>query len=298
MLDNLNHAQRERLAFIDFSLEFFGQIARADLIQKFGTGLASCTRDLSLYRELAPNNAVLMHENKRYVRSDTFRAIFQHDPESVFRALTKGFGDGFSLPQEKSPVCFDAIRLGHPNAEIISAIMRAIYSNSAIRCEYESLSSGTTKRELVPHAIVNNGHRWHVRAYDRKNKEFRDFVCTRFKLIELLEAKPESKELTDMDRAWNTVCELQLVPHPKLTHSKAIEMDYGMIDGMLLLEVRVAIARHLLEHWRVDCSTSAVLASDGYELYLKNKDSLATFIDFSDIGSCNNKSIQITENAT
>ena len=52
LLENLNHAQRERLAFIDFSLEFFGQIARADLIQKFGTGLASCTRDLSLYREI------------------------------------------------------------------------------------------------------------------------------------------------------------------------------------------------------------------------------------------------------
>lgn len=280
-LENLNHAQRERLAFIDYSLEFFGQIARADLIQKFGTGLASCTRDLSLYRELAPENAVLMHENKRYVRSDAFRAIFEHNPESVLRSLAKGFGDGFSLPQEESPRCFDAIRLVHPKPEIVSAIMRAIYSNSAIVCQYESLSSGTTKRELVPHAIVNNGHRWHVRAFDRKSKEFRDFVCTRFKRIELQETEPKNNELADMDTAWNTLCELRLVPHPSLSHSKAIEMDYGMTKGTLELEVRAALANYLLRQWNVDCTDNATLTGDEYQLYLKNKNSLVDLIDFS-----------------
>ncbi|WP_377111921.1 WYL domain-containing protein [Pseudoalteromonas sp. M58] len=281
LLENLNHAQRERLAFIDFSLEFFGQIARADLIQKFGTGLASCTRDISLYRELAPDNAVLMHENKRYVRSDAFRAIFEHDPESTLRTLSKGFGDGFSLPKEKSQICFDAVRLVHPKAEIVSAIMRAIYSNSAILCEYESLSSGTTKRELVPHAIVNNGHRWHLRAYDRKSKEFRDFVCTRFKSIELQETKPKSNELASMDSAWNTLCELQLVPHPRLSHSKAIEMDYGMTKSILKLEVRAALANYILRQWNVDCTEDATLTGDEYQLYLKNKNSLVDLIDFS-----------------
>lgn len=282
-LENLNHAQRERLAFIDYSLEFFGQIARADLIQKFGTGLASCTRDLSLYRELAPDNAVLMHENKRYVRSGAFRAIFEHDPESVLRTLANGFGDGFSLPHEKSPTCFDAIRLVHLKPEIVSVIMRAIYSNSAIRCEYESLSSGTTKRELVPHAIVNSGHRWHVRAYDRKSKEFRDFVCTRFKRIELIEAEPHNYELAEADSVWNTVCELQLVPHPKLAHSRAIEMDYGMIKGMLHLEVRSALAIYLLRQWNVDCTEDATLTGDEYQLYLKNKNSLVDLIDYKSI---------------
>ena len=281
MLVNLNHAQRERLAFIDFSLEFFGQIARADLIQKFGTGLASCTRDLALYKELAPDNAILMHENKRYVRSEAFKAIFEHNPESALRTLTKGFGDGFSLPQEKSQVCFDAIRLVHPKTEIISAIMRAIYLNSAIRCEYESLSSGTTKRELIPHAIVNNGHRWHVRAYDRKSKEFRDFVCTRFKRVELLVAEPKNKELADADSTWNTLCELQLVPHPNLIHSKAIEMDYGMKKGMLEIEVRAALASYLLRQWNVDCGETPNGHSLSYQLRLKNIEQVKQCVDLT-----------------
>lgn len=41
-IDKLNYAQRERLVFIDFCLEYYGVIARADLVQQFQTGLASC----------------------------------------------------------------------------------------------------------------------------------------------------------------------------------------------------------------------------------------------------------------
>ncbi|MCO7248830.1 hypothetical protein [Pseudoalteromonas sp. Ps84H-4] len=89
LLDSLNHAQRERLVFIDFNLEFLGQIARAELIQKFGVGPASCTRDFAVYKELAPGNAVLMHENKRYVRSEAFRAVFEHNPVDVLKRLQK-----------------------------------------------------------------------------------------------------------------------------------------------------------------------------------------------------------------
>lgn len=280
-LENLTHSQRERLAFIDFSLEFFGQIARADLIQKFKTGLASCTRDLALYKELAPGNAVLMHENKRYIRSEGFRAVFNHNPEFVLNTLAKGFGDGFSVPQERSEVCFDAIWLVHPKPNVVSAIVRAIYTHSAIKCQYESLTSGTTQRELVPHAIVNNGHRWHVRAYDRKSGEFRDFVCTRFERVELITETPKNNELADRDTAWNTLCELQLVPHPKLIHSRAIEMDYGMIDGVLTLKVRAALAEYLLRQWNVDCTNEATLTSGEHQLHLKNKNSLVDLIDFS-----------------
>ena len=61
VLDSLPHAQKERLAFIDFNLQYFGQVARADLVQRFKTGLAACTRDLTAYRELAPNNIQLFH---------------------------------------------------------------------------------------------------------------------------------------------------------------------------------------------------------------------------------------------
>ncbi|MFT6585307.1 MAG: hypothetical protein ACJAUY_001634 [Cognaticolwellia sp.] len=64
-LDKINYAQRERLAFIDFCLQFVGQIARADLVNHFRTGLTSCSRDLTLYKELAPKNLNFRHEDKQ-----------------------------------------------------------------------------------------------------------------------------------------------------------------------------------------------------------------------------------------
>lgn len=50
LLDSLNHTQRERLAFIDFNLDFLGHIAKAKLIQKFGISPAPYTRDFAVYK--------------------------------------------------------------------------------------------------------------------------------------------------------------------------------------------------------------------------------------------------------
>jgi hypothetical protein len=63
-LAQLSHAQTDRLAFIDFSLQFFGHVARTDLIKRFKTGLTASTRDFSTYKELAPHNLILRHQTK------------------------------------------------------------------------------------------------------------------------------------------------------------------------------------------------------------------------------------------
>ena len=143
-LDALTHAQRERLAFIDFNLQYFGQVARADLIQRFKTGLAACTRDFSSYKELAPQNLVLSHTTKSYHRLDSFKPLFEHNAESILSALCRGFGDGLSSGVQPSSYCQDATRLIHPNSETIATIMRAITSKLALECQYTSLTSGTT----------------------------------------------------------------------------------------------------------------------------------------------------------
>ncbi|HBY85868.1 MAG TPA: WYL domain-containing protein [Colwellia sp.] len=275
MLDELNYAQRERLAYIDFCLEYHGQIARADLIQRFKTGLASCSRDLSLYREIAPKNAVLKHETKKYLRSEEFVSVFDHDSESILTALSKGFGDGISQQLESSNICFDAIRLVHPDSIVVGALMRAIHSGSAIKCKYESLSSGTTTRTILPHAIVNNGHRWHVRGFDRKTNSFRDFVCTRFSKAEVIDSKSKPKEMASVDHEWNNIVPIELVPHPSIKHKKAIEMDYSMQGGILKLEVREAVVGYLLRQWNVDCSENASLKGFEHQLHLQNSQILS-----------------------
>lgn len=57
----------------------------------------------------------------------------------------------------------------------MAKVTEAIHKGKALSITYVSLSSGETTREIVPHTLVDNGLRWHVRGFDRKHCEFRDF---------------------------------------------------------------------------------------------------------------------------
>lgn len=273
-LAELPHAQRDRLAFIDFSLQFFGHVARTDLIHRFKTGLAASTRDFSTYKEFAPGNLVLQHQTKSYHRTESFIPVFSHDPEVILSSLSRGFGNGISSGVQPTEQCFDAVRLIHPDTQIISGLMRAIHNKKAIKCSYVSVSSGETTRAIVPHSLVNNGHRWHVRAFDRKYNKFRDFVCTRFTFIELMDESLHVHEASHYDEQWNQLVELILIPHPNLIQSRAIEMDYGMSEGILKIQQRAAVAAYVLRQWQVDCSSDYGLDTKGCQLALQNLDAL------------------------
>ncbi|XOV81230.1 MAG: WYL domain-containing protein [Aestuariibacter sp.] len=273
-LQDLSHSARERLAFIDFSLQYFGHIARNDLIARFKTGLAACTRDFATYKELAPKNMQLNHQDKRYYRQNEFRPLFEHEPEAILHGLCRGFGNGISEQVLSSDVCQDAVRLIHPKPAIIAALMRAIHNKQAIDCHYVSLSSGETTKTLVPHSIVNNGHRWHVRAFDRAHQQFRDFVCTRFTGISVNSENAEAHEYRDADSQWNRIVDLVLIPHPDIKQSTAIELDYDMHDGQLVLQVRAALASYLLRQWQVDCSKDHRIKGQGCQLALANHSEL------------------------
>ncbi|MEW9798116.1 WYL domain-containing protein [Alteromonas sp. CYL-A6] len=273
-LDELPHAQRERLAFIDFSLQYFGHVTRQDLINRFATGLAAGTRDFSLYRQLAPDNMVLDQATKQYLRRDEFTPLFVHNPETILHSLSRGFGDGLSGQIVSSEHCLNAVGLIHPDASIIASLMRAIHNGMAVRATYVSLTSGETERELVPHAIVNNGHRWHVRAFDRASQTFRDFVCTRFVRVDALASGRREIECSDYDGAWQRHVTLELIAHPGLTNPAAVHMDYAMKDGRKTVTVRAALAAYLLRYWQVDCSESARILGQGCQLALENRDVL------------------------
>lgn len=269
-LAKLNYAQRERLAFIDFCLQFIGQLARADLVNHFKTGLASCSRDLTLYKELAPNNMTLKHETKQYYRTNEFTPVFEHNPEAILGSLCRGFGDGLSQGISPSEKCIDATRLIHPDAEVIATIMRAINKRHAVSCDYVSLSSGESSREIVPHAIANNGQRWHVRAFDQKSKEFRDFVCTRLQNVTEVQKPIATMQGGEHDKQWHNILPVELVVHPSVNHPKAIELDFDMDAGVLHLEVREALLGYLMRQWNVDCSLDAMLTGGENHLWLKN----------------------------
>lgn len=56
------------MAYIDFRLYFMGGIGRPDLANRFGVAPAGVTRDLALYREIAPQNIEFDGSSKIYRR--------------------------------------------------------------------------------------------------------------------------------------------------------------------------------------------------------------------------------------
>ena len=270
LLESLTRTQAERLAHIDFRLWFIGELRRADVSDRFGTGPAGATRDIALYREIAPKNLVL-DADKVYRPSDAFRPVFEHAPARVLTALSQGFGEGLGGVGAPLVRCEFPLSLSLPAMDLVAPVTRAIHRGSAVALRYHSTSSGATEREIVPIALVDTGIRWHVRAYDRKSREFRDFVFTRMRDVRVVDDEPVAPhERADVDAQWNRLIDLELVPHPGYRSPSIVRMDHDMPDGVLRVRVRAANVGYMLRRWNVDCSPDHALVGPEYTLWLRD----------------------------
>ncbi|MDR2111973.1 MAG: WYL domain-containing protein [Candidatus Accumulibacter sp.] len=267
-VESLSHAQRERLAYIDFRLYFLGEIGRSDLIDRFGMAPAGATRDLALYREIVPRNIEFDGSSKVYRIGRTFAPIFEHASQRVLSSLALGFGDGENAASAPLLPCESPTALSNPKMDVLAPICRAIHAKRPVAIRYHSMSSGKTQRVIVPFALVDTGLRWHVRAFDRKSGEFRDFVVTRIEAPTLLDEAPQAHERPDNDIQWTRIVELDFVPHPRLVRPEIIRMDYAMEGGAIRMRVRAAVAGYMLLRWSVDCSPDHRLTEEQYRLWL------------------------------
>ncbi len=271
LLEELTQPQRDRLAYIEMRLRFLGEIRRQDLVARFGIQVAAATRDIGIYKDIAPENIGYDTKNKVYLYGSAFRAVFDFPPERVLAWLTQGFGDGEPARLKAWVACEMPSRLIQPDLNVLSSVTRAIYRECPLAIEYHSISSGRSKREIVPFALLDNGLRWHVRAYDRKSQEFRDFVITRIKQpTVMMGSSIEPHERSDQDIQWTRIVELELVPHPDQPRPEITEMDYGMEGGVLHMRLRAATAGYILRQWSVDCSPDHSLRGHEYRLWLKD----------------------------
>jgi hypothetical protein len=271
-LARLTKTQLERLSHIDFKLYFLGDLRRADVADRFGNGPAAATRDIALYREIAPDNLALDNTDKVYRPTETFSPLFDHAPQRVLTALSQGFGEGIDDSLRAQVRCEIPQSLSPPTMATLAPITRAIHRGKAVRLGYTSVDSGHTERELVPLALVDNGIRWHVRAFDRRHRDFRDFVLTRMEDPVVLEDGPVQREETaEFDVQWSRIIELELVPHPGHPRPEIVRMDYGIPEGgFLTVRVRAANAGYMLRRMAIDCSPDHSLRGLEYALWLRD----------------------------
>jgi Predicted transcriptional regulator len=274
-LNDVSQAQQERLSHIDFRLRFLGTIGRQDLVNRFGIKAAAATRDITLYKELASGNLEYDTKAKLYIRGESFRPLFEYSSHQALTALAHGFGDDFVASHKPHIACETPAELNTPQLDTLSVLTRAIHQRQVVEITYRSLSSGETTREVVPFMLVDNGLRWHVRAYDRRRSRFTDFVINRISDPRILEdGMVGEHERKDADIQWNRIVELEIVPHPRVRYPETIEREYDMVDGVLHVNVRAAVAGYVLRRWNVDCSEGQSLKGAEYHLWLKNRQAL------------------------
>jgi predicted DNA-binding transcriptional regulator YafY len=267
----LQSGPNERLVFIDFRCTFLGELKRGDLMARFNIGSAAATRDIAEYRNELGGKIELDPQTKTYRLAPGFTPMFAHEVEQALTALSRGFGETQIYTSGALLNCEIPPQLSTPELDVLAPLCRAIHARRVVKISYSSFTSGASIREIVPFALANNGLRWHVRAFDRKRQTFVDFVLTR--VHEVLEGEftaPQEHELEKHDIDWGRILELQLVAHPKEPHPEVIALDYKMVDGVLRIRVRAALASYLLRQWLVDCSTDHSLTDVEYRLWLKN----------------------------
>lgn len=270
----LSQTQRERLAFLEMRAYFTGELRRADIEARFGIKPAASSRDIGVYREIAPENLDYDSAGRCYRPSEGFRPLFEFQSERVLAWLLQGFGDGLDIRQRQVAPCEGPGNLIKPDMEVLGTLTRAMCAKKALRVNYLSLSSGAKKREIVPVALADNGLRWHVRAFDRERGRFGDFVLTRIAKAQEVEGEVAEQEMLLADEQWARMVDMELVPHPAIKQPKVIEADYGLEDGVLKIKARAALAGYVLRRWSVDSSPDHCLDPSTHHLWLRNPQTL------------------------
>lgn len=263
--------QMERLAHIEFMVYFTGKVSRKDIMSRFGVSQAAATRDLSGYIGSAPDNIVYDPRAKHYAITSAFKPLYRLSTDKCLKTLSYGFGD--SLEDSDEFISAYSMGLECPDIGTVAAIARAISLQRPVQIEYLSSTSGRSTKVICPHAMLDNGLRWHIRAFDRDKSRFADFVMNRIVNISVLNRDGvDFSEMPECDKQWSETTVLMLQPHPKLSDaSKAvIEYEFRMKGGALRKKVRKAHVGYLLNSWNVDSTLKGELEGSHVLLHLQN----------------------------
>ena len=253
----------KRLEFIEFRLFWEGGINRADITEQFGVSVPQASKDLTLYEEQAPGNLAYDKSAKRYFASTNFRPILlvPHVDTYLAQLRISTISSGAMHERWLATVPdFDVMPVPYRRVqiEVLRAILAAIRNRRGIEIRYQSMNVHRPVPEwrwITPHALGNDGLRWHVRAYCHIDEKFKDFILSRCLKVHR-EADPAAKP--QADTFWYETFEITLEPNPALSKAQraVIAQDYEMVDARVTIPVRKALLYYFQKRLRLDVAES------------------------------------------
>ncbi|MGL5040162.1 MAG: WYL domain-containing protein [Aeromonas sp.] len=279
--------QTLRFRLLEIVLQWEGRLTTNHLMAAFNIGRQQASRDINLYlTKYSPKGVVYDRSLKGYKPTEQFSPRFSEGKVDEYLVL---------LHREKQnqrqhqtgvlPLPLMDLRYGyieildvpnrHIDPKIARALVQAARGQLRVDVDYVSLNSEQQNgRNIVPHTLVYDGIRWHVRAYCEKKGEYLDFVMSRFRAEpELLDASPFGRE---GDLEWNTHVTAKITPNPALTPGQQaiIATDHAMTDGCLQITQRIPLMHYALERLQVSYNGEHERNPLLYPLVLVNRDAL------------------------
>ncbi len=271
-----------RYRMIEIITLWEGRLTSKHLQKAFGIGRQQASKDINEYKKtIAPDNLVFDKKLKGYTPSEQFSPVLTKGEINEYLHMLNSQSDlmthfaNLDLPQAHSEIVSPLFRA--VNAAIVRPIIIACKENQRIEVEYSSLTSEKDYRNIVPHTLVFNGYRWHVRAYCEKSLGYRDFVLSR--ITNIYDFVGESDKTIQNDIAWNSEVQIIIKPDPRLSEAQqaVIATDYGMQDGSLQIQTRGAMVEYVLQFLRIN---SKQIKSDpkAQQVVIDNKNQLKPWL--------------------
>lgn len=266
-----------RLEFIDFRLFWEGHINRGDLVRFFGISVPQASADLSQYQLEAEGNIEYDKTAKTYRATSRFKPVFFTPSADLYLAQLRLLASGLLTEEEAWVAQLPAYSIvpilrRRLEAKTIRNILDAIRTKSSLEVHYQSFSHLEPRwRRITPHALGFDGFRWHARVWCHNHEDFRDFVLSR--ILAVRGAKPSDIDPAT-DVGWHREVTLKIGPHPDLKGGQrlAIELDYGMKDGVVEVTTRVCLSYYLERQFGLDLDPGKVSAARQQIVLLNRKE--------------------------
>ncbi|GBL05192.1 WYL domain-containing protein [Glaciecola sp. KUL10] len=264
--------------FIELLAYWQGGVNSTELVRQFDISAKYAKDKISEYKSKHNQNIKYDASLKKFVLSQSYSLNYLsknaneyldwlHHPNSLFI-------------NHQSPIRSHIVDAPQRDVShlVIQGIVTAIQKKLRLDVDYVSLSNPNTEgRVIQPLCMVKTGVRWHLRAFDEKNQEFRDFVLSRFK------GRPELMDKQTVspsdDERWCTEQVLIFEPDSRLSDDKkrVIESDYSMQNGQLIIKTNQALVQYVLQEMQINPNT-VHMSPEGQQLILKNYDEVKALL--------------------
>lgn len=283
-MDDKTESPQRRLPLLELLLIWEGRLNRSRVCELFSIGQVRASQWIREFRDLHPDWMSWDSKSRSYYATpDTYKpysgASQAQISESLGRYLSMVGLPYASAMDGREFVAWSATpSISAPSPKTFAALGKAIRQKKAVEVVYMSMGEPAPHSRIIsPHSLVLAGRRWHVRAYSKKDQQFRDYTLGRISEVKSLAREAERTKADDL--GWSTKVEVRLVAHPGLSseQAKVIQFEYFRGTASRVETCRAALVPYFIQDVRAALDTDTQRAPD-YQIAVENTKEVAPWV--------------------